>query len=90
MAGKQLRDVQVNIRMIFQDLYASLNPRRNIGDSVVEAGDIQKMFKSKLMRAQKISETLQSVGLDPIFAERLPHEFTTLIIQGRGPGRTGL
>ena len=76
--------------MIFQDPYASLNPRRNIGDSVVEAGDIQKMFKSKLMRAQKISETLQSVGLDPFFAERLPLEFTTLIIQGRGPGRTAL
>ena len=45
MAGKQLRDAQVNIRMIFQDPYASLNPRRNILDSVVEAGDIQKMFK---------------------------------------------
>lgn len=76
MAGKQLRDAQVNIRMIFQDPYASLNPRRNIGDSVAEAGDIQKLFKSKVMRAQKISETLQSVGLDPIFAERFPHELS--------------
>jgi len=76
MAGKQLRDVRVNMRMVFQDPYASLNPRRSIGDSVAETGDIHKLFASKAERAQKISDTLQSVGLDPSFADRYPHELS--------------
>lgn len=76
LAGQQLRDVRLNMRMIFQDPYASLNPRRSIGDSVAETGDIHKLFTSKAERARKISETLQSVGLDPSFADRFPHELS--------------
>ncbi len=76
MAGQQLRDVRLNLRMVFQDPYASLNPRRSIGDSVAETGDIHKLFTSREDRAQKISETLDSVGLDPSFASRFPHELS--------------
>jgi oligopeptide/dipeptide ABC transporter ATP-binding protein len=71
-----LRELRLKIRMVFQDPYASLNPRRSIGDSVAEAGDINGAFASRADRARQIAETLSSVGLDPSFAERFPHELS--------------
>lgn len=76
LSGANMRAVRLNVRMVFQDPYASLNPRRSIADSVAEAGDIHKIFTSADDRATKISETLKSVGLDPSFAERFPHELS--------------
>ncbi len=63
--------LRLNIRMVFQDPYASLNPRRSIGDSVAEAGDINGVFKSRAERTARIASTLTSVGLDPSFARTL-------------------
>ncbi|KQY99675.1 peptide ABC transporter ATP-binding protein [Pseudolabrys sp. Root1462] len=74
--GAALRDVRLNLRMVFQDPYASLNPRRSIGDSVAEAGDINGVFKSRADRAARIAETLSAVGLEPSFATRYPHELS--------------
>ncbi len=74
--GSTLRELRLNIRMVFQDPYASLNPRRSIGDSVAEAGDINGIFKSRADRTAQIASTLTSVGLDPSFAERYPHELS--------------
>ena len=74
--GSTLRQLRLNIRMVFQDPYASLNPRRSIGDSVAEAGDINGVFKSRADRTAQIASTLTSVGLDPSFAERYPHELS--------------
>ncbi|RDV02076.1 ABC transporter ATP-binding protein [Undibacter mobilis] len=75
-SGQALRDMRLNLRMVFQDPYASLNPRRSIGDSVAEAGDINKVFKSRADRAARIAETLSAVGLNPSFATRYPHELS--------------
>lgn len=75
-SGQALRDLRLNLRMVFQDPYASLNPRRSIGDSVAEAGDINKVFESRADRAAQISETLTAVGLGPSFASRYPHELS--------------
>jgi peptide/nickel transport system ATP-binding protein/oligopeptide transport system ATP-binding protein len=72
----RLRELRLKIRMVFQDPYASLNPRRSIGDSVAEAGDINGTFASRSDRARRIAETLTSVGLDPSFAQRYPHELS--------------
>ena len=72
----RLRELRLKIRMVFQDPYASLNPRRSIGDSVAEAGDINNAFASRADRANRIAETLSSVGLDPSFAHRYPHELS--------------
>ena len=83
--GSTLRDLRLNIRMVFQDPYASLNPRRSIGDSVAEAGDINGIFKSRADRTVQIASTLTSVGLDPSFAERYPHE-----LSGGQRQRTGI
>jgi oligopeptide/dipeptide ABC transporter ATP-binding protein len=74
--GSILRQLRLNIRMVFQDPYASLNPRRSIGDSVAEASDINGVFKSRSDRTAQIASTLTSVGLDPSFAERYPHELS--------------
>jgi peptide/nickel transport system ATP-binding protein len=74
--GSTLRQLRLNIRMVFQDPYASLNPRRSIGNSVAEAGDINGVFKSRADRTAQIASTLNSVGLDPSFAERYPHELS--------------
>ena len=60
-------EVRLNIRMVFQDPYASLNPRRSIGDLVAEAGDINGAFASRADRARQIA-TPCPVGLDPSFA----------------------
>ena len=74
--GGTLRSIRLNIRMVFQDPYASLNPRRSIGDSVAEAGDINGVFTSRAERAALIASTLTSVGLDPSYATRYPHELS--------------
>ncbi len=74
--GAELREMRLNLRMVFQDPYASLNPRRSIGDSVAEAGDINGVFKSRAERARRIAETLTAVGLEPSFAARYPHELS--------------
>jgi oligopeptide/dipeptide ABC transporter ATP-binding protein len=74
--GSSLRELRLNVRMVFQDPYASLNPRRTIGDAVAEAGDINGFFKSRAERSAAIAATLTAVGLDPSFAARFPYELS--------------
>ncbi len=74
--GQALRTMRLSIRMVFQDPYASLNPRRSVGDSVAEAGDINGAFASRAERAERVAETLNAVGLDPSFARRFPHDLS--------------
>ena len=62
--------------MIFQDPYGSLNPRMTVEQIVGEALDIHKLTDSKSARQKRILELLQDVGLDPIYAQRYPHEFS--------------
>ncbi|WP_212525544.1 ABC transporter ATP-binding protein [Actibacterium sp. MT2.3-13A] len=73
---RRMRDLRLKVRMVFQDPYASLNPRRSIGDSVAETGDIHGVFKSREERAELVAQTLTQVGLDPSFAERYPHQLS--------------
>lgn len=74
--GTSLREMRLNVRMVFQDPYASLNPRRAIGEAVAEAGDINGFFKSRAERSAAIAATLAAVGLDPSFAGRYPYELS--------------
>ncbi|MSU89220.1 ATP-binding cassette domain-containing protein [Rhodobacteraceae bacterium 2CG4] len=73
---RELTAVRTRIRMVFQDPYASLNPRRSVGDSVAEAGDLHRIFKSRRERAEKIAEALERVGLGADFARNYPHELS--------------
>nr|WP_271620671.1 ABC transporter ATP-binding protein [Bradyrhizobium sp. CCBAU 51745] len=88
VTGAGLRDMRLNIRMVFQDPYASLNPRRAIGDSVAEAGDINGFFTSRSQRSAAIAATLTAVGLDPSFAARYPYELSGGQRQRAGIART--
>lgn len=65
-----------NIQMIFQDPYASLNPRFKIIDIISEGLDVQKVHKTKEERKQKIFELLELVGMNKESAYRYPHEFS--------------
>ncbi|WP_084125960.1 ABC transporter ATP-binding protein [Demequina sp. NBRC 110054] len=60
------------VQMVFQDPYASLNPRRRIGSQIRDAlRDVPRREA-----AQRVAEALESVGLDPAFARRYPHQFS--------------
>ncbi len=76
MSGATLRARCRKFQMIFQDPYGSLNPRMTVEQIVGEALDIHKLTDSKSARQKRISELLKSVGLDPIYAQRYPHEFS--------------
>jgi ABC-type glutathione transport system ATPase component len=72
--GRQLRPFRKKIQMIFQDPFASLNPRHKVGD-IVAAGPIA--FGATRLEAQKRShDLLRLVGLEPSAADRYPHEFS--------------
>lgn len=64
------------MQIVFQDPYASLNPRMTVGDIVGEAIDIHKLAKSRKERQDKIIWMLQKVGLNSEHANRYPHEFS--------------
>ena len=62
--------------MVFQDPYASLDPRMTVEDIVGEAIDIHKLCKNKKERREKILSLLSTVGLNSEHANRYPHEFS--------------
>jgi peptide/nickel transport system ATP-binding protein len=74
LKGKALRTHRRHVQMIFQDPYASLNPRSKVGHIVAE-GPIAHGTDSKTAHA-RAHELLRLVGLDPSAAERFPHEFS--------------
>ncbi len=64
------------MQIVFQDPYASLDPRMTVGDIVGEALDIHKLYESKDDRRSKIIGLLERVGLNSEHANRYPHEFS--------------
>ena len=70
------REVIRNIQMVFQDPYASLDPRMTVGDIVGEAIDIHKLAANKKERHDRIISMLEKVGLNSEHANRYPHEFS--------------
>ena len=64
------------MQIVFQDPYASLDPRMTVGDIIGEALDIHKLYTSKAERREKILALLGTVGLNSEHANRYPHEFS--------------
>lgn len=62
--------------MIFQDPYASLNPRMKVNDIIAEGIDINGLASSKEERMKRVTDLLRTVGLDPNHGTRYPHEFS--------------
>lgn len=72
---KEMLHYRKKIQMIFQDPYASLNPRLTVGDIIGEPLDIYKLCKGK-EREEKVKYFLKRVGLDESHMNRYPHEFS--------------
>jgi oligopeptide transport system ATP-binding protein len=73
--GKELRLIRRRMQMIFQDPYASLNPRMSIGSIIGEPLAIHNLGSGK-RRRERIQELMRIVGLNPYYANRYPHEFS--------------
>jgi oligopeptide transport system ATP-binding protein len=71
----EMRKMRRHLQMIFQDPYASLNPRMTVGNIVSEPMQIHNLVP-KAERTKRVQELLQTVGLNPYFANRYPHEFS--------------
>jgi len=71
----RLKAIRRDIQIIFQDPYASLNPRKPIIDSIIAGLDIHKIGSPR-ERYETALETLKKVGLEPYHARRFPHEFS--------------
>ncbi len=74
LRGKRLRRYRRRMQMIFQDPYASLNPRMSVGGILAEPLAIHGLHKGR--RKERVSELLTTVGLNPYFATRYPHELS--------------
>jgi len=84
---KELRQMRREMQIIFQDPYASLNPRMKIGDIVGEPLVIHKEG-SKSERRERVAQLLRRVGLDPDYMNRYAHEFSGGQRQRIGVART--
>ncbi len=75
MKGEALRKMRSQMQPIFQDPFASLNPRMNAGNIIGEPLEVHNLAKGKEVR-KRVEELLNMVGLSPAMAARYPHEFS--------------
>ena len=75
LQGEELRKMRRKMQMIFQDPYASLNPRMTVGEIVGEPLVVHKVAQQKEIN-ERVEQLLELVGLNPAFANRYPHEFS--------------
>ncbi|HEX2174936.1 MAG TPA: ABC transporter ATP-binding protein [Nocardioidaceae bacterium] len=72
----ELRALRRRMAMVFQDPYASLNPRRSVGESIAEPLEIHRLHTGSQRRRARVGELMEMVGLDPDHRDRHPHEFS--------------
>ncbi|MCL4879722.1 MAG: ATP-binding cassette domain-containing protein [Anaerolineae bacterium] len=75
LPSAEMRKMRRDIQMIFQDPYASLNPRMNVGRIVSEPLIVHNVGSDK-ERQERVAYLLEKVGLNPYFVNRYPHEFS--------------
>ncbi|WP_223070307.1 ABC transporter ATP-binding protein [Paenibacillus caui] len=76
LSPRKMKAMRRDMQMIFQDPYASLNPRFTVTDIIGEALDIHGLAGSRNERKKRVEELLDMVGLNPDHASRYPHEFS--------------
>lgn len=74
--GAALAAFRRQVQMVFQDPFGSLNPRMTVGGMIGEVLRVHKMAKGRAAIDQRVAELLTTVGLDPAYAGRYPHEFS--------------
>ena len=75
LRGEKLRQYRRQLQMIFQDPFASLDPRMTVGDIIAEPLDNFRVMRGR-KRSERVQELLKIVGLNPNFNNRYPHEFS--------------
>jgi len=76
LRGEELRNVRRQVQIIFQDPYASLNPRMTVESMLTEAMKVHRLGNSRLERRQRAARLLEEVGLEMEHLGRYPHEFS--------------
>lgn len=75
LRGEPLRKLRQNLQIVFQDPYSSLNPRYTVKRLIAEVLIVQKGYPPQ-QAYERVGDLLNRVGLNPIYAERYPHEFS--------------
>ncbi|WP_458628148.1 ABC transporter ATP-binding protein [Winogradskyella sp. PC D3.3] len=88
LSRKELRLLRKDIQIIFQDPFASLNPRLTVGNAILEPMTVHHIGDSKEARKEKVIDILEKVGLDASAFDRYPHEFSGGQRQRVGIART--
>jgi peptide/nickel transport system ATP-binding protein len=73
---KQIRPLRRRMQMVSQDPYASLNPRMTVGQILAEPLRFHRLTSSKAETEERVQDLLATVGLNPKYSERFPHEFS--------------
>jgi oligopeptide transport system ATP-binding protein len=76
LPGEELRKMRRRMQMIFQDPFASLNPRMSVGRIVAEPLRIHSIMPNKKEEQEYVEGLLERVGLNPYYVNRYPHEFS--------------
>jgi oligopeptide transport system ATP-binding protein len=76
MKGGDIRRMRRRMQMIFQDPYASLNPRMTVGSIIGEPLVVHGLAGGRKERRERVQELMRIVGLNPFYANRYPHEFS--------------
>jgi oligopeptide transport system ATP-binding protein len=76
MGRKELRKLRRRAQIVFQDPFASLNPRMTVGDTIREVLKVHRLARGRAAAEARVRELLEIVGLSPLHAERYPHEFS--------------
>lgn len=86
--NRQLKQYRRQMQMVFQDPYASLNPRLTVGEIIKEPMDIHNIYDTNEEKLVRVQELLELVGLKPDHIRRYPHEFSGGQRQRIGIART--
>jgi oligopeptide transport system ATP-binding protein len=76
LGGREMRALRRNVQIVFQDPYASLNPRMTVGNIIAEPWEIHAGVVPKGQRRNRVQELLEIVGLNPDHQNRYPHQFS--------------
>lgn len=88
LSKNELKDLRKEIQIIFQDPFASLNPKITVGEAILEPMKVHKLYKNDKERKEQVFDLLEKVGLLPEHYDRYPHEFSGGQRQRIGIART--